>query len=276
MTQTPGAALLAGYIETWHGACRDFLRLARQIDEAQADRPTDLAGWSVRDNVAHTAHLEAVLAGAPEETIEVPDSPHVRGPMSRYTEQGVLARRGRTVAELADELEDAVDQRHAALRTDPPTDPAGRPAATFAGMPWDNQTLLGNRPLDVWMHEQDIRRAVGRPGGMNTPGADHTISTFARSFPYIVGKRVAPAAGTTVVLDVTGVSPIHLAVEIDESGRAVPMSPDPADPTVTLRMDVETFAVLGGGRRSVADLPVEIEGDQELGRRILEAAAVTP
>ena len=40
-------------------------------------------------------------------------------------------------------------------------------------------------------------------------------------------------------------------------------------------MDVETFVVVGG-RRPVADLPVEIGGDHELGRKVLEAMAVDP
>jgi hypothetical protein len=91
-----------------------------------------------------------------------------------------------------------------------------------------------------------------------------------------VGKRVAPPAGTTVVLDVTGVSPVHLAVEVNEAGRAVPLTTDPESPTVSLRMDVETFVVLAGGRRPASELPVGIEGDAELGGRILKAMAVTP
>jgi hypothetical protein len=39
---------------------------------------------------------------------------------------------------------------------------------------------------------------------------------------------------------------------------------------------VETFILLAGGRRPVAELSVEVEGDDDLGRRILEAMAVTP
>ena len=136
--------------------------------------------------------------------------------------------------------------------------------------------MLSNRLLDVWMHEQDIRRAVGRPGGMTGPGAEHTVATFTRSFPYAVGKRVAPPTGTTVVLEVTGVSPVHLVVEIDEAGRAVPTTNEAAEPSVALRMDVEAFVMLAGGRRPVPDLGVEVRGDEELGRRLLEAMAVTP
>ena len=48
------------------------------------------------------------------------------------------------------------------------------------------------------------------------------------------------------------------------------------DPTVTLRMGVEAFTVLSGGRRGPADVDVAVEGDQRLGARVLAALAVTP
>jgi len=63
---------------------------------------------------------------------------------------------------------------------------------------------------------------------------------------------------------------------IDENGRAVPMSGDPEQPTTHLRMDRETFTLLAGGRRPASVLDVEVTGDEDLGRRVLDAMAVTP
>src|SRR5690242_21755675 len=105
------AARLAGLVETWRSAIDSFVALARDIPAGQWDLPTDLEGWCVKDNVAHTAHLEAVLAGAPEETAPVAEAPHIKDLTGLYTEQGVLARRGRTMAELADELETRSEER---------------------------------------------------------------------------------------------------------------------------------------------------------------------
>ena len=126
------------------------------------------------------------------------------------------------------------------------------------------------------MHDQDIRRAVGRPGGLGTAAARHTVGVFARGLGFVVGKRVAPPAGTSVVLDVTGAQPVHLAVEVGADGRATPLREDPPEPTVTLRMDTETYVVLCGGRRPSSDLDVEVGGDNALGRRVLDAMAITP
>lgn len=265
---------LSGYVEAWQQAVGRFVALTRELRQDEWDLPTDLPGWSVRDVVAHTAHLEAVLAGAPEETIEVEQAPHIRNLTGAYTEQGVVARRGRDLAALADEIESSAATRAAALRADPPSDGAAAPPRTPGGIPWDTQTLLSNRPVDVWMHEQDIRRATGRPGGYDSLAADHTLRTLASALPVVVGKRVAPPAGTTVVLAVPE-SGIRQAVTVGDDGRAHPAS-DTEVPTVSITLSPEAFAVLAGGRRTPEQVEAQIEGDAELGRAVLSHLAVTP
>jgi uncharacterized protein (TIGR03083 family) len=269
---------LSGYVESWRSAVDDVVSLLRSLEDSDWSRPTDLPGWDVKGVACHLAHLESELAGVKQKRVELPERDHYTAPTAMYTELGLVAREDLTGAEITDELEECARSRYEQLLADPPTDGKGDPPRTPGKIGWNWETLLSNRVVDVWMHDQDIRRAVGRPGGMNTAGAAHTIATFTRSFPYTVGKRVAPPAGTTVVLDVTGVSPVHLAVVVDESGRAVPLTTEPEQPTASLRMDVETFIILAGGRRPVSELEVEVEvdGDKELAGRVLDAMAVTP
>lgn len=267
---------LLGHVETWRSSVDDVLTLLRGLEEADWARPTDLPGWDVKAVACHLAHIESDLCGIKQTRVEVPDLAHLTAPTSRFAEMGLIARQDMTGEAVTDELEECTRTRYEQLIADPPTDPRGTPPRTPGKIGWDWETLLANRVVDVWMHEQDIRRAVGRPGGLNSPGAGHTVAVFTRSFPYTVGKRVAPPAGTTVVLDVTGVSPVHLAVEINESGRAVVTTSDPAQPTVTLRMGIESFVILAGGRQPVDQVPVEITGDEVLGKQVLAALAVTP
>ena len=127
--------------------------------------------------------------------------------MSLYTEQGVVSRRDRSPAELVAEIRDATRTRHERLLADPPTDGTARPTPIFGGVPWDWNTLLRNRPLDVWMHEQDIRRAVDRPGGMDSPAAAHVADYLAESLGYVLAKRAGAPPGTTLVLAVEGHAP---------------------------------------------------------------------
>lgn len=265
---------LVQLVELWQRACTDFVALARELPPEQWDLPTDLEGWSVKDNVAHTAHLEAVLAGAPEETIEVAEAPHLKSPMSYYTEQGVLARRDRDMEAVIAEIEHSVATRYADLRAEPPTDPQAAPPRTPGGVPWDFQTLLGNRPFDVWMHEQDIRRATGRPGGLDSPVADHVLRTFGRSLPMVVGKRVAPPVGTTVRLAVSDADRCW-TVRVGDDGRAAPAD-DGVDATTTVTLTSEELVVLAGGRRPPQQASPHIAGDEEIGRRLVESLAVTP
>lgn len=268
------ASRLAGLVETWRQAIAEFVALAREIPEDQWHRPTDLDGWSVKDNVAHTAHLEAVLAGAPEESIPVAEAPHVRDLTGLYTEQGVVARRDRDMAALADEIETAAAARHAALVAAPPTDGTSAPPRTPGDVRWTTERLLSNRPLDVWMHEQDIRRAIDQPGGLDSPAALHTVAVFGQALPMVVGKRVAPPAGTTVQVDVPDAGQ-GWTVVIGDDGRAA-LTGAVESPTVRITLGTEDFIVLAGGRRGVEATSAKIEGDSALGQAVLANLAVTP
>jgi len=266
--------LLAGYVGIWWQAIADFTELVEQVPAAGWSASTDLPGWDVHDVVAHTAHLEAVLAGAPEETVEFRPGPHVRGLQGYYIEQGVVARRDRSPGELVAEIRDSAAKRHDELAADPPTDARAKPGRIFGGVPWDWRTLLRNRPLDVWMHEQDIRRAIDRRGNLDGPAAKHTADYLMESLPMVVAKRAAAPEGTTVVIRLNGSRP--LAVRVNAEGRGVRLPEIPTDPTVRINTDRETFICLAGGRRDPEPGAVGLDGDQELGRRILSKMAVTP
>ena len=49
------------------------------------------------------------------------------------------------------------------------------------------------------MHEQDVRRAVGRPGGLDSAPARHTADYLAESLGYVLGKKVGAPVGTSLV-----------------------------------------------------------------------------
>jgi uncharacterized protein (TIGR03083 family) len=275
---------LTALVHAWRESVDRVLDLAGELGDEDLGRPTDLPGWSVQDVLAHLAAIEGDLAGLPGASSEPASPPRVEGPagipdpFTAYTETGVRTRRGCPVGELLDELRAAADVRTAQLRETPPTDPTDAPPRTPGGIGWDWRTLLRNRAVDIWMHEQDIRRAVGRPGGQNSAGAAVTLASFAAAIPYVVGKRVAPPAGTTVGLEVEGPVPISGAVRVGADGRAtlLPGSAVPADADAVLRMSGETFAILCGGRRPLEDVDVEVRGDADLACRVAGAMAVTP
>lgn len=269
-----GPELLAGYVAVWWQAVNDFVDLLEELDPADWAAPTDLPGWDVRAVAAHVAHLESVLASGVEETADVGRPAHVRSPMGGYTEIGVVTRRDADPDAIINEIRSAATARHTALLADPPTDPSARPARIFGGVGWDWRTLLRNRPLDVWMHEQDVRRAVDRPGGLDSVAARHTAEYLAGSLGYVLAKRVAAPPGTTLLLEMEGSAPY--AFEVSPTGRGVRLDVPPADPHARLLMDREAFIRLAGGRCAPEPGTVRLEGDRELGQRILGAMATTP
>jgi len=272
-TAADDRAELAGYVDVWWQAVNDFLDLLEEVPEQEWTTPTDLAGWDVKACAAHTAHLEGILAGNPEETAEVGEPPHVTGLMGLYTEIGVVNRRDASADAIINEIREVVTKRHTALLAAPPTDGDAKPEPIFGGVPWTWRTLLRNRPLDVWMHEQDVRRAVGRPGNLDSAPARHTAEYLAEGLGYVLGKKVGAPVGTSMVLDMEGSPPF--AFEIDENGRGQRVTA-PASPTVTLHMDRESFIRLAGGRCAAEPGKVTVDGDQELGERVLASLATTP
>jgi uncharacterized protein (TIGR03083 family) len=223
---------------------------------------------------AHTAHLEHLLAGGEHDEVDIGEVEHARGMMGQFTEQGVVARRARTPDEVINQLRESATARHTSLLVDPPSDPDAPAPGLFGAIGWSTRTLLRNRPLDVWMHEQDARRALGRPGNLDTPPALHATDYLSESFGLVLAKRASAPAGTTAVLRVLG-HPAR-AFEVGDDGRGRPMPAVPDQPSVMVEMDRESFICLAGGRRTPPPGAVRLEGDQELGTRLLEQMAVTP
>jgi uncharacterized protein (TIGR03083 family) len=266
--------LLSAYVDVWWQAINDLCDLLEELSTEEWATPTDLPGWDVRAVAAHIAHIEGILAGGPEETADVGEPPHIKGIQGLYTEIGVVNRRDASPDAIINEIRAAATARHTALLADPPTDAAGKPEPSFGGLPWDWRTLLRNRPLDVWMHEQDIRRAVDRPGGMNSPAARHTAEYLAEALGFVLAKRVGAEPGTTAVLELEGSEPF--AFVVNDARRGERLDAPPSDVTVFLRMDREAFIRLAGGRCEPEPGTVAVAGDEELAGRLIDAMATTP
>jgi uncharacterized protein (TIGR03083 family) len=263
--------LLDTYVRGWHESAEAILVMAAEFDDADWARRTDCDEWTVKDVLAHLAHLETELCSTEQNSHEQANVTEV---ISAYTAKGVEARRDRTPAELVDEFASAVELRASRL-ADLPDDPSAPAPVTPGGVPWSWDTLLRNRSIDVWVHEQDIRRATGRPGGLDTTGAHVAVMTFSFAMPYILGKRVQPPAMSTVQWNVTGETPLQLAVRVGEDGRASAIE-SLNEPSVTLTMTTETFTVLTAGRRDPDEVEVEVVGNESLGRATLSAMAIMP
>lgn len=244
-------------------------RLCSGLPVSQWELPTGCPGWSVKDHLSHLVDYEARALGRPAPDHDPGPLPHVKNEMGRANEIGVDVRRAKHGAEVLREFREVTAERLAQLRRLTEEDLAAQ-TATPAG-PGTVADMLTLRVMDTWSHEQDIRRAVGRPGHTEGPAVEESLDHFTRFLPYVVGKRAAAPEGSKVVFRIGGRDPV--AVEV-AGGRGRPAA-DPADATVSLVIPVPAFAALVGGR---SDMPggIGITGDHELGRRVLESMGFMP
>lgn len=231
--------------------------------------PTCLPGWRVTDVVAHLIGTEAMLSGeqTPVTDVDVKALPHVRNDIGAVNEQWVLALRDEPPAALLERFCDVTARRAAALETmsyeefdSPSWTPAGK--GTYG-------RFMQIRIYDCWLHEQDIRDAVGLPGNQDGPAAEAALGEVSRALGYVVGKRAQAPEGSLVLFDLTGPLRRRLAVAVDGRARLVPDRD--VRPTVTLRMPAPAFVRRCGGRATASGYPdVVLEGDAELARRVLD------
>jgi uncharacterized protein (TIGR03083 family) len=246
-------------------------RLCTRLTQDEWKTGTECPGWSVQDNVAHIAGIESNLLGRPAPVHTPPDAPHIKNDIGRSNEVWVDSRRSRSGVEVLAEFREVTRARLAALRS-MDDDDFGAESWTPAG-PGTVRELLPFRIFDSWVHEQDMRRAVGRPGNIDGPAAELTLGRIAGTMPYVVGKKVGPPDGTTVVFECTEGDGRRVAVGM-ENGRGKALDEVPGGPTLRLTMDTDTFVRLSCGRGDPAEIlasgAVRIEGDEGLGHRVVE------
>jgi uncharacterized protein (TIGR03083 family) len=259
--------------EVW----RSTIQLGRTIADDEWDRPTDLPGWSVRDCYSHLVGTERSLMGDPMPEVAVDHLPHLTGPMAAMIELPVEARRTTPGAEVLAEWEDVSARRLAELRAMPDEQWDVVGWSPVGEVPF--RTFMEVRVFDSWMHEQDVRRALGRPGHLHGPCVAVSVGRIRNALGFVVGKRAGAPDGASVVFEVTGDDGGTFPVVV-AGGRARLADEVPADPTVHLTLDVETFCALGGGRwsgeRARAEGRVAVTGDEALADAVLGAMAITP
>jgi uncharacterized protein (TIGR03083 family) len=258
-------------IDNMEAVWRSITALCSDFTEEQWKTPTDCPGWSVQDQLSHLVGAETRLLGHPLPAYTPQDVSHVKNETGQSNEVLVDWRRPKTGAQVLAEFREMTGQRMSLLRTMTDADFAEKTDTPIGLAPVSEQVAI--RIFDAWVHEQDVRRALGRPGGLDGPVAEHSMGRIAMAMPYIVGRKVQPPDGSTVVLDITGAAGRRMAIGMD-GGRAAFLDEIPASPTAKVTMAFETYACLACGRWEPAEVLdtdlVQIDGDQSIGRAFVE------
>lgn len=268
---TDGDGLAAELEETWSS----IAELGDRLDDAQWAAETACPGWSVKDHLAHMLGTEAMLAGrrAPEGPEAVGD--HVRNDIGRSNEAWVASRRAVPGPELLAELRAVTAERLGQLRGLRPADFAAD-SWTPAG-PGTYGRFMQIRVFDCWVHEQDMRRAVGMAGHGSGPAAEQAVDEVSRAIGYVVGKKGRAPDGSRILFDLRGPVTRQLRVAVD--GRAGLVGAFDGDPTASVASDSLTFMALACGRldpkEALADGRVALGGDEALGGQLVSNLGYT-
>ncbi|MFB4300795.1 maleylpyruvate isomerase family mycothiol-dependent enzyme [Actinomadura sp. NTSP31] len=263
---------MRAHVAAFEQTVRSSLALAATLGAAEWDRPTDCPGWTVKDQFAHLVSVEASLLGDPPPEVEVPEFAHVRNDFGRFLEAGVHARRSVPGPQVAAELADVLERRLAQL---PGIDPGERTMLPN-GKEGTYELFVKFRAMDCWTHEQDVRRAVGRPGNLDAPAAACFWDILAKGLPLVVARKAGAEPGQSVLFRITGPVEHRVAVVVDGGGRGAFAGEVPDAATAELDMDWEGYVRLTAGRCGPDAVKSQVKGDAELANRVLAGMSLTP
>lgn len=267
---------LQTYADAWSHSIEAIAELVQPLVEGEWNRRTPCPGWSVRDIVSHVIGLECEMLGDPRPIHTLPrDLYHVQSEISRYMEMQVDVRRHHTAPEMTSELEYTIIRRNRQLRNE------NREPDAMVRAPLGTEQTLGQamrtRAFDIWVHEQDLRTTLSKPGNLDSGGALVTRDVLLEALPKVVAKDAGAPPNTAIVFDVHGPVEFLRTVRVDADGRGTIDGSPSLGPAATLAMDWETYFRLACGRVRAAAVPdrIKTDGDAELAASILREFAVT-
>jgi uncharacterized protein (TIGR03083 family) len=257
---------LAEIVEAMEESLRSLQSVLSSLSDEEWHAPTGCPGWDVHDVASHVVGVEQGIAGVPAPDHVLPDGlTHVRDDRGREMELAVDYRRNVAPADLLREFGEAID-RGLANRQKSTRDPEELTDGPF-GWKMPYWQLLRIRTFDVFAHEQDVRRAVSRPGNLDGRAATLIGEMFAEMVPGIAASRVEDLGnqGTTIVVTEPG-PPEPRTVALG-NGETV---------ATTITLPFSELLALVCGRADVRQSLVQVAGDADLAERVMKALAVTP
>jgi uncharacterized protein (TIGR03083 family) len=259
---------------------QELLALLRALPPEAWEKPTVAAGWSVRDMVAHL--LDTDLRRLSSQRDRLPSLKPSR-PITSYVElvgfidelnaEWVTAARRLSPRVLAD-IYAMMGPQVAAFFETLDQD------ALSVGVGWAGEERspmwfdLAREYTEKWMHQQQIRDAVGAPALTDRPWFHPVLDTFVRGLPHTFRVVEAPD-GTAVTLTITGPAGDSWAlVRSDGRWELFKKAADKPAAQVTLDQDIAWRLFTKGLTPKAAIQKASLAGEQPLAEKVLELVAI--
>ena len=194
--------------------------------------------------------------------------------MNRLNREGVTVYRRLSPPVLIDLMKLACEQ---SARFHESLDPFA-PAAFAVSWAGEEESLnwfdTARELTERWHHQQQIRLAANRPGIMTPALYGPVLDCFMRGLPFHYRDVEAPA-GTVILVEISGECGGQWLLSREAAGWALGIgTAEEFAARVTIPQALAWRLFTKGIDRDSARAQVEIEGDRELGERVLHLTAI--
>ena len=254
-----------------------LLDLLTGLGADEWDRPTAAAPWAVRDVVAHLVGDDVGrLSRSRDRHVAPAARPHESLPelVHRLNHEWVTAAARISPVLLVDLLRTTTPQvMDFWQRVD--LGALGEPVS-WAGPGAAPVWLDGARDFtEDWVHQQQIRRALGRPGADEPAMVHAVLETFVRAVPYTLDRRApAPGDGAPLTVHVPGPAGGTWTWRPSGKGWIWTRRAVPATTSVTLGADDLWKVCVRMIEPAEAAARAEVHGDAHLADAVLHTVSV--
>jgi uncharacterized protein (TIGR03083 family) len=258
----------------------ELIGLLRSLAPADWQRPTACALWSVRDIVAHLLDDDLRRLSFHRDAQPVPDeSPpedfaSLVARINRMNAEWVAVARRLSPRVLTDLLEVTGPQVVELFRSIDPFAPAHWAVAWAGDTRSPHWFDVGRDYTERWLHQQQLRDAVGAPPLTGRPWLGPVLELFMRAVPFAF-RDVERAPGTSVRIAIGGEAGGSWTLRREGGGWMLfTGAGGAADATVTLSADTAWRLFSKGLPPEIARARARVEGDQALGTVFFGSLAV--
>jgi uncharacterized protein (TIGR03083 family) len=262
------------------GLHAELMTLLRGLRADDWQRSTACALWSVKDIVAHLLDTCIRKLSLSRDGLELsPDRPiHSYADLVAYLNhlnaEWVAAMRRVSPRLLLDLLDLAEPELHAYMGSLDPDAPARFSVAWAGEETSTNWFDIAREYTERWIHQQQIREAVGAAGLTGRTWLHPALDVFVRALPFTY-REVAAAPGSSVLVEITGEAGGVWTLARGEPGWEL-FTGSSIEPSVRVTLDQDAAWKLftKGLSAERARRDIRIQGDQRLGLPLLGALAI--
>jgi uncharacterized protein (TIGR03083 family) len=266
-------------LDRFPGLHDELMQLLEGLTEADWGKPTACALWSVHDIAAHLLDTALRRLSLGRDGYRPPAAPlgsyaELVDYLNQLNAEWVAATRRLSPRLLVELMAMAAPQVHRYFDS---LDPHARAPFAVAWAGEESSPVwfdIAREYTERWIHQQQIREAVGAPGLLGRDWLYPVLDTFMRALPHTYrGIEVEP--GRSIHLTVVGEAGGEWTLRRDSDGWRLYTGREER-PSTQIKLDQETAWKLfsKGLSPTAARQRVQIAGDRPLGEPILGALAV--